>query len=477
MDDCLTEWSTNSNNAIQISLVIPSEGGPKAIRSFKPKITSSLFGDEETISGYQGLKINLRFHACDMRPGLQISYSKKMKPVGEEAPTDLKEIFENHLPRNSFEKSSVFDAAIRDPSFSTWKPPGELWKTIQSGNRTFEVWKGNLADLSIQQMLKRIQILVSFFIEGGTPIDLKEPEWSLQRWTVFFLYQKQVFEPNISPYLFMGYSTVYQYFFVQPINKEALLKSQNLTLPLPTIQFSSLPCRSRISQFIILPPFHGKGNGSIFYNAIFDYYLKETRTIEITVEDPNEAFDDLRDLNDLARLRMIPEFTKLKLNSSAVISKTARVPGDLFDSTESDEIRKAVKIAPRQFSRLVEMQLLSSLPEDIRSDSKLENILKRENLVANDKEYEYRLWKLLVKARLFHHNRDALIQLDFLERIEKLDQTLWSVEHDYERLLKAFEKRSNPKVVESSSDSKNPKRSVSIEPVDSEPSTKRAKIL
>lgn len=326
-------------------------------------------------------------------------------------------------------------------------------------------------------MLKRIQILVSFFIEGGTPIDLKEPEWSLQRWTVFFLYQKQVFEPNISPYLFMGYSTVYQYFFVQPINKEALLKSQNLTLPLPTIQFSSLPCRSRISQFIILPPFHGKGNGSIFYNAIFDYYLKETRTIEITVEDPNEAFDDLRDLNDLARLRMIPEFTKLKLNSSAVISKTARVPGDLFDSTESDEIRKAVKIAPRQFSRLVEMQLLSSLPEDIRSDSKLENILKRENLVANDKEYEYRLWKLLVKARLFHHNRDALIQLDFLERIEKLDQTLWSVEHDYERLLKAFEKRSNPKVVESSSDSKNPKRSVSIEPVDSEPSTKRAKIL
>lgn len=36
-----------------------------------------------------------------MRPGLQISYSKKMKPVGEEAPTDLKEIFENHLPRST----------------------------------------------------------------------------------------------------------------------------------------------------------------------------------------------------------------------------------------------------------------------------------------------------------------------------------------------------------------------------------------
>ncbi|RKF61526.1 Histone acetyltransferase type B catalytic subunit [Erysiphe neolycopersici] len=476
MDDCLAEWSTNSSNAIQISLVIPSKGGPKAIHSFKPKVTSSLFGDEETISGYQGLKINLRFHACDMRPGLQISYGKKMRPIGEEAPTDMKEIFENHLPRNSFEKSSVFDAAIQDPSFSTWKPPGELWKTIQSGNRTFEVWKGNLADLSIQQMLKRIQILVSFFIEGGTPIDLKEPEWSLQRWTIFFLYQKQVFEPNISPYLFMGYSTVYQYFFVQPISKGALSKSPNITLPLPTIQFSSLPCRSRISQFIVLPPFHGKGNGSIFYNAIFDYYLKESRTIEVTVEDPNEAFDDLRDLNDLARLRMIPEFMKLKLNSSAVISKAAHVPRDIFDSTESDDIRKAVKIAPRQFSRLVEMQLLSSLPEYTRSDNKLGHISKVEKFATNDKKYEYRLWKLLVKARLFHHNRDALIQLDFSERIEKLDQTLWNVERDYERLIKAFEKRSNPKVVDNSPDSKNPKRSVSIEPVNGEPIAKRAKI-
>ncbi|KHJ30644.1 putative histone acetyltransferase type b catalytic subunit protein [Erysiphe necator] len=477
MDDYLAEWSTNSNNAIQVSLVIPDKGGPKAIHTFKPKMTAPLFGEDEIISGYQGLRINLRFHACDMRPGLKISFSKRMKPDSEYSPTDLKEIFENYLPRSSFEKSTVFDSAIQDQSFSNWKPPGELWKTIQSGNRTFEVWKGNLADLTIQQMLKRIQILVSFFIEGGTPIELKDPEWSLQRWTVFFLYQKQAFESNISPYVFMGYSTVYQYFFVQAKKKGPLSKSHDITLPLPAIHFSSLPCRSRISQFIVLPPFQGKGNGSIFYNAIYDYYLKESRTIEITVEDPNEAFDDLRDLNDLARLRMIPEFMKLKLNKSAVITRTARVPGDIIDPTELEDIRKTVKIAPRQFSRLVEMQFLSGLPEDVRSDTKMGNFSKSESLEDKDKKHEYRLWKLLVKARLFHHNRDTLIQLDFLERIEKLDQTLWNVERDYERLLKAFETRSNPKVVESSSNSKNPKRLGSTEPADGEPIVKRAKIL
>jgi histone acetyltransferase 1 len=64
-------------------------------------MTYSIFGNEERIFGYQGLKINLRYNACDMRPGLQITYNKKFKPVGETAPTDLKAILENYLPKST----------------------------------------------------------------------------------------------------------------------------------------------------------------------------------------------------------------------------------------------------------------------------------------------------------------------------------------------------------------------------------------
>ena len=63
-------------------------------------MTYSIFGDEERIFGYQGLKINLRYNACDMRPGLQISYKKKFKAVGETHPTDLKEVLEPYLPKS-----------------------------------------------------------------------------------------------------------------------------------------------------------------------------------------------------------------------------------------------------------------------------------------------------------------------------------------------------------------------------------------
>jgi len=92
--------SSDSNEAVNVSLVAPGTEGLKTLHSFHPKMTYSVFGDEERIFGYQGLNINLRFNASDMRPGLQIIYNKKFKDVGETKPTDLKAILENYLPKS-----------------------------------------------------------------------------------------------------------------------------------------------------------------------------------------------------------------------------------------------------------------------------------------------------------------------------------------------------------------------------------------
>jgi histone acetyltransferase 1 len=92
--------STDSNKAVNISLVTPGAEGLKTLHSFNPKMTYAIFGEEESIFGYQGLKINLRYNACDMRPGLQITYSKKFKTVGETNPTDLKPILEEFIPKS-----------------------------------------------------------------------------------------------------------------------------------------------------------------------------------------------------------------------------------------------------------------------------------------------------------------------------------------------------------------------------------------
>jgi histone acetyltransferase 1 len=33
-----------------------------------------------------------------------------------------------------------------------------------------------------------MQVLVSLFIEAGTPLETNDPEWTLDRWRVYFVY-------------------------------------------------------------------------------------------------------------------------------------------------------------------------------------------------------------------------------------------------------------------------------------------------
>ena len=68
-----------------------------------------------------------------------------------------------------------------------FKPPGTRIKTYKTKGKEFGIWTGTLADPEIRLLLDRMQIFVSFFIEGGTPIKLDDQEWTLERWSVYFL--------------------------------------------------------------------------------------------------------------------------------------------------------------------------------------------------------------------------------------------------------------------------------------------------
>ena len=39
----------------------------------------------------------------------------------------------------------------------------------------------------VQQLVERLQIMISLFIEGGTPLLLDDQEWTLARWRVYFV--------------------------------------------------------------------------------------------------------------------------------------------------------------------------------------------------------------------------------------------------------------------------------------------------
>ncbi|KAL9577912.1 MAG: hypothetical protein Q9212_006063 [Teloschistes hypoglaucus] len=441
------DWSSNANEALHISFVQAGQSEPVTLSTFHPRFTYPIFGDEECIFGYQGLAIKLRFTAHDLLPNLTVSYDKEFRPVDEVGPLDIEDALREWIPRITFQDAAKFDSHVQQDA-KEWKPPGELLESYTSRGRKFEIFSGPLTNPAIQQLVDRIQILVSFFIEGGTPIPLDDQDWSLARWRVFFIYEKLSSLPSsrTSPYSLVGYSTTYRFLphESRPIDPQARSRTHNFALP-PIDPFSldSLPARDRISQFLILPSHQSHSHGTHLYNTIVGLFLADSTTTEITVEDPNEAFDDLRDYCDYARLTANGTFSKIRFPMSSqqldpkLFAKTrgTRVPtSKLLDLPLLSTLRHQNKIAPRQFARLVEMYLLVQFPLSVRQSGTMRITRKARSADEEDRKWYY--WRLLLKQRIYKKNKDMLKQLDRVERVERCEDAVGVQAGDYERLLR-----------------------------------------
>ena len=459
------EWSSNSNECFTIELV---QGDTSVAASFQPEFTYPIFGEEEAIFGYQDLEITLTFAAHNLKPHLAISYDKKFPAKGEVKPTDIHEALRDFLPDTAFSTQSA-DEALLDDNAATFNPPGERVKQYSRDGQQFEIWCASLSDPAARQLLENMQILVPMFIEGGTTLQL-EQDWTTQRWKLFLLYSVQPktnADATYSPYSLVGYGTSYRVFTfydredtTEPDVNVFSASSQSIYEFLPPPQTTitndlapttnpgsvqsplDLPSRERLSQFLILPPFQKEGHGPILYNTMYSTLIRPSNVFEFTVEDPNEAFDDLRDLCDLVHLRANdPEFATLRINTeipSDQLQAEQALPVDLIVPLETRKaIMKRSKIQERQFDRLVEMHTLSFVPPFNRSRNR---VTKRENS-KNPNDKAYYLWRLYVKQRLYVFNRDQLAQLERSERIEKLESALDAVQQAYEEIIERVEKR------------------------------------
>lgn len=131
-------------------------------------------------------------------------------------------------------------------------------------------------------------------------------------------------------------------------------------------------------QFFILPPYQRQGHASELYNSIRSDVLSRQDVIELGVEDPSEAFDVLRDVNDLRWLNEM----KLLENKTALN----------IDRQWIDQERKKLKVARRQFLRLIEMLLLHKL------DPKNQEQLRRFRLLVSVLS-TYLVYTLMVQYR------------------------------------------------------------------------------
>lgn len=176
---------------------------------------------------------------------------------------------------------------VEDTKF---RPLGEKvreWATPDG--RNFEVYSATVAGTpGFREYHARLQPWIMFFIDAASYIDVDDENWQF-----FVLFERYGAKDAAGGqrYAVAGYATVYEY-YAYPAHK-----------------------RPRISQLLVLPPFQGRGHGARVLDVINDHYRTMDKVVDITVEDPSDAFVRLRDFVDARNCLALDAFAKDKLKA------------------------------------------------------------------------------------------------------------------------------------------------------------------
>lgn len=452
-------WTCSSNDALKIAIVSsetpsssssssnsgPSEGAGTAV-TFHPTFTYPIFGDSEQIFGFRDLQINLAFNATTMRPLLGFKYKEKLPENGGASlpgsgnAEDPQEKLVKLLPQDSLivNDESKWAEECEEELQQDWKVPGDLVGEYQTGiGEAFEVYRmkitgndddGKEAAARAKEFHRRIQIFVLFFIEAGSYIDETDDKWEY-----YLVFEKS--KPKSTKQQqhqqhpkFVGFTTVYNY-WKYPGHQA---HDSNADEFQPFV-------RKKISQFVILPPYQSKRHGENLYKTLVKLWVPDPQVKEIVVEDPSEAFDDLRDRCDLQRL------------SQEGIFNLQNFPQIPVPEDQIAELQAQQKMEKRQFERCLEMGLLH---------------LKETNTSQSKKKLDKDV-RLHIKKRLYKKNREVLDELEQADKMGKLQTAYELLVEDYDRIM------SKVRFTTAAS-----KRDAAVDPASprAEPKAKRAKV-
>ncbi|KAJ1954041.1 histone acetyltransferase 1 [Dispira parvispora] len=407
------EWVVDSNDALHLHLVNPkvvstsqNRTEPEIMTSFDPEFTEPVFGDKRKIFGYKGLHLDLYYSPSALVSHLKMQWdaqhpsvtynqheeppAKRVKvtgyltPAGGLAAGTIPSIADHTDPAHVLTQYVVIDFQGEDlgpftmkaqQAEATFQPPGTVVHQYRlEDGKEYVVYRATFESPGFSAYHRRLRSFFLFLVDGASYID-EDPHWE-----AYMTFQTTPQDDQSVKYSIVGFTTVYN-FFCYPDR-----------------------VRPRISQFLILPPFAGQGHGTHLYEFLYQRWLQDPRVVDIVVEDPNDAFSDLRDRCDL------------KFLLSQGVSDHVVAP---FDAAFLKTFRLRWKLSSRQAARCLEMILLKKLDG---TDS-----------------VQSRKYRLQVKKRIYLQNQDELIAMDAGERTSKLEEVFQLVHEDHQRMIDTLE--------------------------------------
>lgn len=386
----------DSNEAVEFKLVRHPEDLKDDDTTFKPDMSHQIFGENERIFGYRDLKVKLYFTAGRLTAYQNVDYKEKADPEnfeGVEA-DDIPKILDEKLQIGFMTNLDTFVASLSKES--KFVPYGELVNSFKAGpdGRELSTYEVYFCDTSIPEFIKyhqRLQTFILWYIDASSFIDTDDANWR------FFVCYERYKDEGKTMFAIAGYATVYQY-YAYPKN-----------------------IRPRISQLLVLPPFQRQGVGAALLRTIYNHYLSMEEVLDITVEDPSQSFQYLRDFVDCQ-------------NVSKLLSYQPKFLKEGFNEDMVKEARSKLKVNKKQARRIYE-------------------ILRLRFTNRKDSE-DYRQYRLDVKKRLnapFQKEQKILVKLQNVldddelkataslksreQRLENLDRLYRELEEDYEHVI------------------------------------------
>ncbi|KAI9216558.1 acyl-CoA N-acyltransferase [Blastocladiella britannica] len=382
--------------------------------AFHPVYTYPFYGETEELVGYKNPRITLRYSAGSLATQLVSSYDEKNET---EATVDLVAPLLEYLPPDLIHDDAAFAAAVSADASPTFAPPGVLVHQytlpgLANCNDRYEVYASGFGAPGFLALYKRLAILFMFYIEAATPVDDTDPHWNF-----LCVYRRRSLSSATTA------------------ASAAPAATCELVAAMSVYSFYQFPSqlRRRLAQLMVLPPYQRRGHALAMYSYLLSWVVSDPEAGALTVEDPSDAMDVVRDLGDLTllvsrtnvwRLAGIPQPSISTIEPTLVGTAAGAVTAATADMLCAFGAKRAAlttlrceyKLAARQAERVYEMLVLREL--EGRAP---------------------RPFRLMVKARIFRANRDALATVeDKYERVSAIQGTYKDVLSEYKDRLRKF---------------------------------------
>lgn len=383
-NDCISLHLVNTPEEMQ-----DTKGLEDQSLSFNPEYMQHFVGEHGKIYGYKGLKIDVWLNALSFHAYVDIQYESKFEEgKSEKEATDLTDLMKRIFGRGLVEDRNAFIQSFSSNSQSienmihsegerivtreilTDKALSAQEDSETLGVRTSseEIFRLELSNPHIREWHARLEPLVLLFVEGSQPIEQDDPKWE-----IYIRIQRESLSGGNDVYRLLGFCTVYRFYHYPDTT------------------------RLRISQILVFPLYQGKGHGLILLEAVNKTAVSRD-CYDVTVEEPSESLQELRDCMDTIRLHSfepvmpavksaVQKLKEANLSDKSVADHVLEGNGNSKTISTSttrpkhknwwfpppglvEEVRKHLKISKKQFKRCWEILLFLNLD---RSDSQCQD--------------------------------------------------------------------------------------------------------